>query len=71
MEHVDKTAVSESAERFARGLVLGTPIFNDIAARATLEPAAVAAHLAERLAELGGAAPHRSPMRALVASARA
>lgn len=71
VEHVDKMAVSDSSERFAHGLVLGTPIFNDIQARATLDPTAVAAAVATRLGELGGAAPHRSPMRALVATGRA
>jgi ubiquinone/menaquinone biosynthesis C-methylase UbiE len=71
VEHVDKVAVSESAERFAQGLVLGTPVLNEIEARGTLAPASVAAAVATRLAELGGAAPHRSPIRALVATARA
>ena len=71
LEHIEKVAASPSAEHFARGLVFGTPIAGEVQARGTLDAAAVVARVAERLGELGGAAPHRSPIRALVASARA
>jgi len=71
IEHVDKEAVCESAELFARGMVLGTPTSAQIQARGTVDPQVVVARVAERLAELGGAAPHRSPIRAVVVSARA
>lgn len=71
VRHVDQVAVSESAERFARGFVFGTPVFGEIQARSTPDADAVTAELTRRLGELGGVAPHRSPIRALVASARA
>ncbi len=71
VRHVDQVAVSESAERFARGFVFGTPVFGEIQARGTPDADAVTAELARRRGELGGVAPHRSPIRALVASARA
>ena len=71
VEHVEKVAECESAERFAGGLVFGTPILGEVEARGTLSLSAVAQHLSERLAELGGAFPYRSPMCAQVATARA
>ncbi|MSP22802.1 MAG: hypothetical protein EXR66_07310 [Dehalococcoidia bacterium] len=70
VDHVDKQAVCESAELFARGMILGTTTSAQIQARGTFEPLAVAARVAERLTELGGDAPHRSPFRAVVVSAR-
>lgn len=70
VEHVDREAISESSAHFARGLVTGTPIADDLRARGTLDPEAVVARLTEQLAALGGSAPHRSPMRAVVATAR-
>lgn len=71
VRHVDQVAVSESAERFARGFVFGTPLIGEIQARSTPDAETVTAELTRRLGELGGLAPHRSPIRALVASARA
>jgi SAM-dependent methyltransferase len=71
VEHIEKVAECDSAERFARGLVLGTPILGDIEARGTKDPAAVISVLTEWLAMLGGIAPFRSPIHAVVASARA
>ena len=71
VRHVEHMAVSESAERFARGFVFGTPILAEIQARGTPDAEAVTAQVAARLGELGGVAPHRSPIRALVASAKA
>jgi SAM-dependent methyltransferase len=71
VEHVDKVAVSQSAEQFARGLILGTPVVTQIEARGGVDAATAVTRLTERLGELGGLTPHRSPMRALVATARA
>lgn len=71
VEHVDKVAVSPSAELFARGLVLGTPTVTQIEARGGVDAATVVARAAERLGELGGLSPHRSPIRAVVVTARA
>lgn len=71
IEHVEKVAESTEATRFASGLIFGTPLLADIQARGTPDPSAVTAMIAERLGELGGASPHRSPLRALVASAHA
>ena len=71
VRHVDQVAVSESAERFARGFVFGTPVLGEIQARNAAGAEAVTAELTRRLEELGGAAPHRSPIWALVVSAKA
>lgn len=69
VEHVERVAVSESAAQFARGLILGTPTVTQIESRGGADAATVVAHLTERLGELGGLAPHRSPIRAVVTTA--
>ncbi|HEU4952074.1 MAG TPA: class I SAM-dependent methyltransferase [Holophagaceae bacterium] len=61
---------SPSAREFAVGLVNGTPIANDLAARkADLAEATDA--IAAALARVGGEAPFSAPMKALVVEARA
>jgi SAM-dependent methyltransferase len=63
-------ARSPTAEELAMGLVRGTPLSNAIRERdGAFEPIVEAA--AAALARLGGAAPFRSPQRALVFTARA
>lgn len=71
IEHVEKIAISPSAEQFARGMVLGTPTVTQIEARDGVDAATVVARVTERLGELGGLSPHRSPIRAVVVTARA
>ena len=66
---VDRTAVSATAEAAARGLVFGSPVFNQIQQR-NGDPAAIMQALTERLTHEGGASPMRLPMRALVFDAR-
>jgi ubiquinone/menaquinone biosynthesis C-methylase UbiE len=66
---VDVVGESESAESAARGLVFGSPVFNQIQERRG-DPDAIMRALTERLACEGGARPMRLPMRALVFEAR-
>lgn len=70
-ETVDITGESESADKAARGLVFGSPIIVAIQERGTVDPEAIMRAVAARLAEEGGAAPMRLPMRALVWTALA
>ena len=62
---VDLVGESESAESAARGLIFGSPVFNQIQQR-NGDPDAIMRALTERLAQEGGARPMRLPMRALV-----
>lgn len=71
VRRVEKTAECPGVDLFARGIVFGTPIYGEVQARGTIDAATVATRVAERLTELGGASPHRSPMSAVVATARA
>jgi hypothetical protein len=59
-----------SAERLARGLVCDTPVSNAIEERGGQLESIVTA-VADALARLGGEAPFRSSMRALVVTANA
>jgi SAM-dependent methyltransferase len=69
-EWVTLEARSPTAAQLAAGLVRGTPMSNAIAARGgDFEPIVDA--VAAALARLGGAAPFRATMRALVVTARA
>jgi SAM-dependent methyltransferase len=70
LDWVDFEARSPTAAQLALGLVRGTPVSNQIAERGGDFDAIVEAATAA-LTELGGAAPFRSPMRALVVTARA
>lgn len=70
IERVPKECRSPSAREFAVGLVRGTPLAGELAARrADLDQVEAAVEAA--LAELGGAAPFVSPQQALVAQAQA
>jgi ubiquinone/menaquinone biosynthesis C-methylase UbiE len=66
---VDVTGESATAEQAARGLVFGSPFFNQIVERGTVPPDVIMHAVAARLSEEGGAAPMRLPMRALVFTA--
>lgn len=69
LEVVPKECRSSSARELALGLLRGTPLAGELAARGTdLERAE--ALVTEALADLGGAAPCVSPMSALVVQAR-
>ncbi|TAJ19557.1 MAG: methyltransferase domain-containing protein [Dehalococcoidia bacterium] len=70
VRRVEQAAECASVDLFARGLVYGTPIYGEVQARGTIDAATVATRLGERLTELGGASPHRSPMSAMVTTAR-
>jgi SAM-dependent methyltransferase len=61
---------SPTAERLALGLIRGTPVRKAIE-RVGAEPARVVEEVARSLARLGGEAPFRSTMRALVVTALA
>ncbi|HET6329678.1 MAG TPA: methyltransferase domain-containing protein [Holophagaceae bacterium] len=60
---------SSTAREFAVGLVRGTPLANDLQARG-ISPEPVEEALALALAELGGASPFITSMKALVVQAR-
>lgn len=66
--YADAMAVAPTARDFATGLVRGNPVAAEIAERGVDADRVVDALEAE-LAREGGAKPHRSPMRALVARA--
>jgi ubiquinone/menaquinone biosynthesis C-methylase UbiE len=68
---VDLVGESETAERAAKGLVLGTPLNAAIQERGTVNGQVIMHAVAARLAHEGGAAPMRLPMRALVLTAEA
>lgn len=70
IEAVLRDCRSPSARDFALGLVHGTPIANDLAARKADLGRAVEA-VAAALAATGGAEPFSAPMKALVVEARA
>jgi ubiquinone/menaquinone biosynthesis C-methylase UbiE len=70
LQWVTLQAHSPTAERLARGLVRGTPVSNAIEERGG-ELESIVKAVAEALARLGGAAPFRSTMRALVVTANA
>jgi len=70
LEWITLQAHSPTAERLARGLVRGTPVSNAIKASGGELERFVEA-VAEALARLGGEAPFRSTMRALVVTAKA
>jgi SAM-dependent methyltransferase len=63
-------ASAESARSFALGLLRGTPMANSLAERGIAFDPVVDA-TARALADFGGAAPFRAPIRAYVCSARA
>jgi ubiquinone/menaquinone biosynthesis C-methylase UbiE len=70
IEHVPLEAVSTSARSLATGLVTGTPVSLAIHERGgSFEPIVEAVTAA--LSRLGGAAPFRSPMQAVIVTARA
>jgi ubiquinone/menaquinone biosynthesis C-methylase UbiE len=69
-ERVTLELHSPAAEQLALGLVRGTPMSNAIAARGG-DFGPIVGAVAAALAQLGGAAPFRAPMRALVVTARA
>jgi SAM-dependent methyltransferase len=64
-------ARAASATDAARGLVMGNPVVLAIEARGSAEPEAIITALATALTAVGGAAPFRVPMCALVVLARA
>ena len=68
---VDFVGESETAERAAKGLVLGTPLNTAIQERGTVDGDVIVHAVAARLAHEGGGAPMRLPMRALVFTAEA
>jgi len=55
-----------SADAFARGLVFGNPLIDQIRARGGVEPDRVADALAEALRREFGADPGRMPLQAIV-----
>ena len=67
---VDFVGESETAERAAKGLVLGTPLNTAIQERGTVDAAVIVHAVAARLAHEGGGSPMRLPMRALVFTAK-
>lgn len=69
-EAIDMECRSPVARDFAIGLVRGTPLANDLQARGAV-PGPVEDAIAAALAEMGGGAPFRCPMRALVVQAQA
>jgi len=68
LEWITLQAHSPTAERLACGLIHGTPVSNAIAERG-VELETIVNAVAEALARLGGEAPFRSTMRALVVTA--
>ena len=62
-------ARSESALHAATGLVLGTPVVNEILQRGTAPPETIVSAVAERLGAEGGHAPLMMPMRAHIFTA--
>jgi ubiquinone/menaquinone biosynthesis C-methylase UbiE len=70
LEWITLQAHSPTAERLARGLVRGTPVSNAIKERGGELESFVEA-VSEALARIGGEAPFRSTMRALVVTANA
>ena len=70
IEPVSRDCRSPSARAFATGLVRGTPLANDLAARNADFEAAVEA-VSGALARMGGAEPFSAPMKALVVEAAA
>jgi len=67
---VDATAESESAHHAATGLLCGSPLALQLQERGIEDPRTLVDGLAARLTELGGLAPMRLPMRALVFTAQ-
>jgi hypothetical protein len=70
IEPVSRDCRSPSARAFATGLVRGTPLANDLAARNADFEAAMEA-VSGALARMGGAKPFSAPMKALVVEAAA
>jgi hypothetical protein len=71
IEAVDREARSPSARDFSIGLVRGNPVAMMIEERGTASLDQVAAAVAEAVGREGGEAPYKSPIRALVVTARA
>ena len=67
---VEHTAESASAHHAATGLLCGTPLAIELQERGIADPRTVVDRLAVRLAELGGLAPMRLPMKAVVFTAQ-
>lgn len=67
---VDCIGESESAHHAATGLMCGSPMFSQLQERGIADPRTLVDGVAVRLAELGGLAPMRLPMRALVFTAQ-
>lgn len=70
-ERVELEARSASAYDAARGYVTGNPIMRDVVERASASPDEITQAVAAAFAAVGGDAPLRLPMRALVVVARA
>jgi ubiquinone/menaquinone biosynthesis C-methylase UbiE len=70
IERVDKTAVSPSAKRVAEGLAFGGSIFDDIFKQNPDWLPQIQAEIENLLVEKYGDAPVKSPMRALISSAK-
>jgi SAM-dependent methyltransferase len=70
-ERVALEVESPSADAAARGLIFGNPVLLVIREQGTVDPEVVATALSRALAEIGGAAPMRCRMVALVFVARA
>ena len=70
VEHVPSEAVSASARSLALGLVMGNPVIIPIVEHG-IDAHAVVDALAAALADVGGDAPFRAPIQAVVVTARA
>jgi SAM-dependent methyltransferase len=68
LEWIEHEAASPTSYDLASGFVRGTPLSHQISARGG-DFERIAQAVGEALAQLGGAAPFRSPMRALIVSA--
>jgi ubiquinone/menaquinone biosynthesis C-methylase UbiE len=71
IEHVDREAKSVSARELAIGAVRGNPVSTMIEERGTVSLDQVIEAVSQAFAREGGEAPFRSPIRALVVTARA
>jgi ubiquinone/menaquinone biosynthesis C-methylase UbiE len=67
---VDCVGESESAHHAATGLLCGSPVVAQLQERGIHDPRTLVDGLAARLTEIGGLAPMRIPMRALVVTAQ-
>lgn len=67
---VDCVGESESAHHAATGLLCGSPMVSQLQERGIHDPRTLVDGLAARLTEIGGLAPMRIPMRALVFTAQ-